>query len=128
MFLCCHPALSADSQIALTLRLLGGLDTDQIANAFLVIEPTIARRIVRAKRKLRDNHATYRIPRQAGDSPQHALIPVDVGRCRYRVEPTGASGDETRHLWSRLPSARPLGAAMKIAVTFELGRHSSHRP
>ncbi|HZQ56981.1 MAG TPA: DUF6596 domain-containing protein [Acidimicrobiales bacterium] len=65
MFLCCHPALNADSQVALTLRLLGGLETAEIGRAFLVPEPTMAQRIVRAKRKLRDNHAPYRIPRQA---------------------------------------------------------------
>ncbi|WP_426573966.1 RNA polymerase sigma factor [Aquihabitans sp. McL0605] len=62
LFLCCHPALSADAQVALTLRLLGGLDTVEIAHAFVVPEATIAQRIVRAKRKLRDNHASYRIP------------------------------------------------------------------
>ncbi|HEX4778946.1 MAG TPA: RNA polymerase sigma factor [Acidimicrobiia bacterium] len=65
MFLCCHPALNADAQVALTLRLLGGLDTDEIARAFLVPDATMAQRIVRAKRKLRDNHAPYRIPRPA---------------------------------------------------------------
>ena len=52
MFLCCHPALAADSQVALTLRLLGGLETSEIASAFLLPEATIAQRIVRAKRKL----------------------------------------------------------------------------
>lgn len=62
MFLCCHPVLSSDAQAALTLRLLGGLQTPEIARAFLVPEATMAQRIVRAKRKLRDNHARYRIP------------------------------------------------------------------
>lgn len=62
MFLCCHPALSPDAQVALTLRLVGGLSTPEIATAFLVPEPTMAQRIVRAKRKLRDNRAPYRIP------------------------------------------------------------------
>ena len=65
MFLCCHPALAPDAQVALTLRLLGGLDTPEIARAFLVPEATMAQRIVRAKRKLRDNHAPYRIPAAA---------------------------------------------------------------
>jgi RNA polymerase sigma-70 factor, ECF subfamily len=62
MFLCCHPALAPDSQVALTLRLLGGLEVPEIARAFLVPEATLAQRIVRAKRKLHDNHAPYRIP------------------------------------------------------------------
>jgi len=65
MFLCCHPALSPDAQVALTLRLLGGLETPEIARAFLVPEATMAQRIVRAKRKLRDNRAGYRIPEPA---------------------------------------------------------------
>jgi DNA-directed RNA polymerase specialized sigma24 family protein len=65
MFLCAHPALAADAQVALTLRLLGGLETSEIARAFLVPEATMAQRIVRAKRKLHDNHASYRIPRAA---------------------------------------------------------------
>jgi RNA polymerase sigma-70 factor, ECF subfamily len=65
MFLCCHPALAADTQVALTLRLVGGLETPEIARAFLIPESTVAQRIVRAKRKLRDNHAPYRIPRPA---------------------------------------------------------------
>jgi RNA polymerase sigma-70 factor (ECF subfamily) len=65
MFLCAHPALSADAQVALILRLLGGLETFEIANAFVVPEATLAQRIVRAKRKLHDNHASYRIPRAA---------------------------------------------------------------
>lgn len=65
MFLCCHPALAVDAQVALTLRLLGGLDTPEIARAFLIPEATMAQRILRAKRKLRDNRAPYRIPSAA---------------------------------------------------------------
>ena len=75
MFLCAHPALAADAQVALILRLLAGLDTLQIATAFLAPEATMAQRIVRAKRKLHDNHATYRIPR-AGELPDrlHSVL------------------------------------------------------
>lgn len=62
MFLCAHPALAPDAQVALILRLLVGLATEKIARAFLVPEATMAQRIVRAKRKLHDNHAPYRIP------------------------------------------------------------------
>jgi len=65
MFLCAHPALAADAQVALILRLLASLETKEIAKAFLVPEATMAQRIVRAKRKLHDNHASYRIPRAA---------------------------------------------------------------
>jgi predicted RNA polymerase sigma factor len=65
VFISCHPILSTEARVALTLRLLGGLTTEEIARAFLVSEPTIAQRIVRAKRTLAEAHVPFEVPRGA---------------------------------------------------------------
>ena len=70
VFIACHPVLSTEARVALTLRLLGGLTTDEIARAFLVPEPTIAQRIVRAKRTLAEAHVPFEVPR--GDELRRA--------------------------------------------------------
>lgn len=92
MFLCCHPALAPEAQVALTLRLLGGLDTPEIARAFLVPEATVAQRIVRAKRKLRDNHASYRIPSSA-ELPDRLHVVLTAISLIFTEGHTATSGD-----------------------------------
>ncbi|MGH7651964.1 MAG: RNA polymerase sigma factor [Gemmatimonadaceae bacterium] len=74
VFIACHPVLSTEAQVALTLRLLGGLTTDEIARAFLTPEATIAQRIVRAKRTLSDAHVPFEVPRGADFTARLASV------------------------------------------------------
>jgi RNA polymerase sigma-70 factor (ECF subfamily) len=93
MFLCCHPALSADARVALTLRLLGGLSTPEIARSFLIPEATMAQRIVRAKHKLRDNHAPYRVP-SAAELPDRLRAVLAVIYLVFTAGHTAPESDE----------------------------------
>ena len=93
MFIACHPLLSTEARAALTLRLLGGLTTDEIARAFLVPEPTIAQRIVRAKKTLADAKVPYEVPRGPELADRLASV-LEVLYLIFNEGYTATSGDD----------------------------------
>jgi RNA polymerase sigma factor (sigma-70 family) len=96
MFVACHPVLSADTRVALTLRLLGGLTTDEIARAFLVAEPTIAQRIVRAKRTLARQQVPFEVP-SAGQRPARLASVLEAIYLIFNEGYTATAGED----WAR---------------------------
>ena len=119
IFACCHPALAVESRLALTLRSLGGLETEEIARAFLVPEPTLAQRLVRAKRKIRDAGIPFRVP------PDH-LLPerlASVLRVVYLIFNAGY-GPPVRH--ELCAEAIRLAALLALLMPDEPEVHGLH--
>jgi RNA polymerase sigma factor (sigma-70 family) len=93
IFISCHPLLSSEARVALTLRLLGGLTTEEIARAFLLAEPTVAQRIVRAKRTLADAHVPFELPRKSELAARLASV-LEVIYLIFNEGYSATSGDD----------------------------------
>ena len=121
IFTCCHPVLPAEARVALTLRLLGGLTTDEIARAFLVPEPTVAQRIVRAKRTLAEADAGFELPRGDELRPRLASV-LEVVYLVFNEGYSATAGDD----WMRpalCDEALRLGRILAALVSDEPEAH-----
>jgi len=121
MFTACHPVLSAEARVALTLRLLGGLTTDEIARAFLVPEPTIAQRIVRAKRTLSEANVAFELPRGEDRAARLASV-LDVIYLVFNEGYAATAGDD----WMRpalCDEALRLGRILAELAPFDAEVH-----
>ena len=134
IFTCCHPALAPEARVALTLRLLGGLTVAEVAEAFFVPETTMAQRITRAKRKIRDAHIPYRVP-AAEDLPQRLPAVLAVvylvfnegylatsGESSVRDELTGEAIRLGRVLRALLPDDPEVAGLLALMLLTEARR------
>jgi RNA polymerase sigma-70 factor, ECF subfamily len=135
IFTCCHPALSTDAQVALTLRLLGGLSTKQVARAFLVAEATMARRLVRAKHKIKAARIPYRAP-AAHELPDRLRPVLAVVYLIYNAGLTSPAKPDlcaeaiqlARILASLMPDEPEVAGLLALLLLTESRRSSRTRP
>jgi RNA polymerase sigma-70 factor (ECF subfamily) len=135
IFTCCHPALSTEAQVALTLRLLGGLSTGQVASSFLVTEATMARRLVRAKRKITAARIPYRVP-EAHELPGRLRPVLAVVYLVYNAGLTGPAAAGlcaeairlARTLAELMPDEPEVAGLLALLLLTESRRPSRTRP
>jgi RNA polymerase sigma-70 factor, ECF subfamily len=135
IFTCCHPALSTEAQVALTLRLLGGLSTRQVARSFLVTEQTMARRLVRAKHKIKAARIPYRVP-AARELPDRLRPVLAVAYLVYNAGLTSPAEPDlceeairlARILASLMPDEPEIAGLLALLLLTESRRASRTRP
>jgi RNA polymerase sigma-70 factor (ECF subfamily) len=136
IFTCCHPALAADARVALTLRLLCGLTTPEVARAFLVSEPTMAARITRAKKKIAAARIPYRVP-PASELPDRLAAVLDVVHLVFTTGHTAPAGeslqrrdlaeralDLARMLRQLLPGDPAVAGLLALILLTDARRHT----
>src|SRR5205823_5180114 len=130
IFTCCHPALSVEAQVALTLKLLGGLATHEVARAFLVAEPSMAQRLVRAKRKIAVARIPYRVP-TAEELPKRLVSVLAVIYLIYNAGTTSPEAGDVlcveairlaRLLGSLLPDETEIHGLLALLLLTESRR------
>ena len=135
LFMCCHPALSPSSQIALTLRAVGGLSTVEVARAFLVSEATMTRRITRAKQQIKDSGVPFRLPARAERTERLAVVlhvlyliftegyAATSGGSLYRVELSTEAIRLTRIVHQLLPDDGEVAGLLALMLLTDARRH-----
>ena len=131
IFTCCHPALSMEAQVALTLRLLGGLSTEEVARSFLVAEPTMAQRLARAKRKIKAARIPFRVP-EAHELPRRLGAVLAVVYLVYNAGLNGPTGSQlsseaiwlARMLRALMPDEAEVAGLLALLLLTESRRAS----